>query len=256
MRLAVCFACFLMVNVAAAAQTAEIAAGEAVFNSNCASCHGMNASGGRGPDLHGQLRNGDQDADIRKVVRNGLAGTGMPAFHMDETDLSALVKYIQKLRHGAPPPPAPAGDLAAGKQLYQSHGCAGCHAIGSEGSAFGPDLTRIGAGRSYEYLKASVLDPSADVTDKFQGVRIVDQEGKRYQGICVNEDSFTIQVRLPNQEFISFDKQTLRELVHEKKSLMPAYSFSEKELKDLLFYLSSLTGRSTTTETQEQARPR
>jgi putative heme-binding domain-containing protein len=148
------------------------------------------------------------------------------------------------------------GDLAAGKQLYQSHGCAGCHSIGTEGSAFGPDLTRIGAGRSYEYLKASVLDPSADISEKYQGVRIVDQQGKQYQGICVNEDTFSIQVRLPNQEFISFDKQALRELVHEKKSLMPAYSFSDSELRNLLFYLSSLTGRSTTTETQEQARPR
>jgi putative heme-binding domain-containing protein len=175
---------------------------------------------------------------------------------MDDTDLSALMKYIQKLRHGARPAPAPAGDLAAGKRLYQSHGCAGCHAIGNEGSAFGPDLTRIGASRSYEYLRASVLDPSADVMDKFKGVRIVDRDGKRYQGICVNEDSFTIQVRLPSQEFISFDKQTLRELVHEKKSLMPAYSFSERELRDLLFYLSNLTGATTTTETQEQARPR
>jgi hypothetical protein len=84
----------------------------------------------------------------------------------------------------------------------------------------------------------------------------VDQQGKQYQGICVNEDTFSIQVRLPNQEFISFDKQALREVVHEKKSLMPAYSFSDSELRNLLFYLSSLTGRSTTTETQEQARPR
>jgi putative heme-binding domain-containing protein len=256
MRFVACLAMVFLMDISAPAQPVEISAGEAVFNSNCANCHGMNASGGRGPDLHGQLRNGDQDADIKKVVQNGIAGTGMPAFHLDATDLDALIKYIQKLRHGAPPPPAPAGDLAAGKRLYQSHGCSGCHAIASEGSAFGPDLTRIGAGRSYEYLKTSVLDPSADVPDQYQGVNIIDGAGKQYRGICVNEDTFTIQVRLPNQEFVSFDKSSLRQLAHEKKSLMPAYSFSETDLKNLLFYLSSLTGASATTETQEQARPR
>jgi putative heme-binding domain-containing protein len=180
----------------------------------------------------------------------------MPAFHMDKVDLDALVKYIQKLRQGTPPAPAPPGDLAAGKRVYQSHGCAGCHEIGGEGSSFGPDLTRVGAGRSYEYLKASVLDPSADVPDKFQGVTIVDRSGKRYQGICVNEDTFTIQVRLPNQEFISFDKQNLQSLVHEKKSLMPAYAFAGNDLKNLLFYLSSLTGPSAASVTQEKERPR
>ena len=255
MRIAITFVLFLLLTVIARAQTGGPPDGEAVFNSNCASCHGMNASGGRGPDLRGQLRNGDQDADLTKTVENGLPGTGMPAFHLDKPDLDALVKYIQKLRHGSPAPPPPVGDLAAGKLLYQSRGCAACHEIDHNGSAFGPNLTRIGAGRSYEYLKTSVLDPSADVPEQYRAVNIVDRDGKRYQGICVNEDTFTIQVRLRNQEFVSFDKPSLRELVHEKKSFMPAYTFHGDELKNLLFYLSSLTGASATSEIRQQPRP-
>lgn len=255
MRSAARLVLFLLTAVLTWAQAGGPPDGEAVFNSNCASCHGMNASGGRGPDLHAQLRNGDQDADLIRVVKNGLPGTAMPAFHLDKDDLDALVKYIQKLRHGAPPPPPPVGDLAAGKLLYKSRGCAGCHQIGKEGSSFGPNLTRVGAGRSYQYLKTSVLDPSADVPDQYQGVTIVDHEGKRYQGICVNEDTFTIQVRLRNEDFISFDKQSLQELVHEKKSSMPPYAFKDDDLKNLLFYLSSLTGASAATETRQQPRP-
>jgi cytochrome c oxidase cbb3-type subunit III len=255
MRLAACLVLFLLPVTMIRAQAGGPPDGEAVFNSNCATCHGMNASGGRGPDLHAALRNGDQDADLRKVIKNGLPGTAMPAFRLDSDDLDALVKYIQKLRHGAPPPPPPAGDLATGKRLYESRGCAGCHQIGKEGSSFGPNLTRVGAGRSYGYLKTSLLDPSADVPDEYRGVTIVDREGKRYQGIGVNEDTFTIQVRLPNQDFVSFDKQSLRELVHEKKSLMPPYTFKDDELKNLLFYLSSLTGTSGATETRQQPRP-
>lgn len=256
MRPAILIVLFLGIGTFVRAESGTPKAGEAVFNSNCASCHGLGGTGGRGPDLRGQLRNGDQDADLAKVVQNGISGTGMPAFHMDKVDLEGLVKYIQKLRHGTPPSPPPVGDLAAGKRIYQTHGCAGCHEIGGEGSSFGPSLTRVGAGRSYEYLKASVLNPSADVPDKFQGVTVIDRNGKRYHGIRINEDTFTIQIRLPNQEFISFDKGSLRSLIHEKKSLMPAYALAGNDLKDLLFYLSSLTGPSAASGTQQKERPR
>jgi mono/diheme cytochrome c family protein len=74
--------------------------------------------------------------------------------------------------------------------------------------------------------------------------------------VWVNEDSFTIQIRLPDESFASFDKQTLKEVAHEKKSTMPAYHLGETDLKNLLAYLSSLTGNTNTTETQKEERAR
>ena len=76
----------------------------------------------------------------------------------------------------------------------------------AEGSTYGPDLTRIGGARSVKYLEESIVDPSADIPADYQGVTVVTKEGSRVVGVRVNEDSFTVQLRLPSQEFRSFVK--------------------------------------------------
>lgn len=231
-----------LLGFASQAYAQEAPDGEAIFNQSCAGCHGMEGAGGRGPSLQGQLRHGNQKSDIEAVVSNGLPGTGMPKFSFEKEDLNALVTYVQSLSRASESTPHPAGDVAAGKQIYETHGCSGCHKIGIEGSAFGPNLTRIGAARSYDYLKASILNPSADVPENYQGITIVTRDGKRYSGVRVNEDSFTVQLRLPDQRFMSFDKQSIQEEIPEKKSPMPAYQFSGADLNNLLAYLGSLAG--------------
>lgn len=218
--------------------------GEAVFNSSCASCHGSEGAGGRGPSLRGQLRVGDHSSDIRNVILSGIPGTGMPKFDFDEEELRALVPYVRSLSRGPGSTAHPAGDAAEGKRIYNVRGCSGCHKIGVEGSAFGPNLTRIGSARSYEYLKTSIVNPSSDVPDDYQGITIVARDGKRYHGVRINEDSFTVQLRLPDQNIRSFNKQAIAQELVEKESPMPAYRFGEEELKNLLAYLSDLNGSS------------
>jgi putative heme-binding domain-containing protein len=231
--------------------------GEAIFNQSCAGCHGMEGAGGRGPSLQGQLRHGNQKSDIAAVVSNGLPGTGMPKFGFQKEDLNALVTYVQSLSRGSASKPHPSGDVAAGKQIYETHGCSGCHKIGNDGSAFGPNLTRIGAARSYDYLKNSVVNPSADVPENYQGITIVARDGRRYSGVRVNEDSFTVQLRLPNQQFLSFYKQAIQQEIQEKKSPMPAYELNAADLNNLLAYLGSLAGSpNESTGTTEQPRLR
>jgi cytochrome c oxidase cbb3-type subunit III len=220
--------------------------GEAIFNSSCAGCHGAEAAGGRGPSLRGELRVGNQNSDIRNTILNGIPGTGMPKFDFEEDELGPLVAYIQSLRNRHDSWPHPDGDKAEGKSVYASNGCAGCHKIGTDGSAFGPNLTRIGAARSYDYLKTSILDPSADVPETYQAITIVTRDGKQYRGVRMNEDSFTVQLRLPDQSFRSFDKQAIDREVVSSESPMRAYKFSGGDLENLLAYLTSLKGSSDT----------
>jgi cytochrome c oxidase cbb3-type subunit III len=225
---------------------ATLTNGEAIFNSSCAGCHGAEAAGGRGPSLRGPLRVGTDDSDIRNTILNGIPGTGMPKFDFEEDELRPLVEYIESLRHQHDSLPHPEGDKAKGKLVYESNGCAGCHKIGAHGSAFGPNLTRIGAARSYDYLKTSILNPSADVPESYQAITVVTRDGKQYRGVRMNEDSFTVQLRLPDQSFRSFDKQAIAREVVGSESPMPAYKFSGRELDDLLAYLSSLDASSDT----------
>lgn len=254
MRIAAFLLLLLSQSIVAEAQAEPPPDGRSIFYSNCAVCHGMDGSGGRGPNLLGPLQNGDRDADIANVVQHGVPGTSMPAFQLEKDELGALVKHIQTMRRGTPSQPPPGGDKIAGRSLYRSHGCASCHRIGQEGSTLGPDLTRVGAGRSYEYLKTSILDPSADVPDEYKAIAIVTRDGKDIRGIRVNEDTFTIQLRLPDESFVSFDKQAVRTVIHEKKSSMPPYRFGGNDLRNLLAYLSGLRGGSTASEIRKQPR--
>ena len=57
---------------------------------------------------------------------------------------------------------------------------------------------------------------------------MIAHDGKRYRGVRVNEDSFTLQLRLPDQSFASFDKQTLKQETMEKQSPMPAYKLDDR----------------------------
>lgn len=51
--------------------------------------------------------------------------------------------------------------LARGAQLFQTHGCYGCHLVGAFGTPIGPDLSRVGARFSEEALARWLRDPQS-----------------------------------------------------------------------------------------------
>jgi mono/diheme cytochrome c family protein len=69
------------------------------------------------------------------------------------------------------------GGMAGGSTdpmtLFRAGGCVGCHKVGSEGGAIGPDLTRIGARQSAAQIRESILHPDAKVAkgyEQFAGI--------------------------------------------------------------------------------------
>ena len=219
--------------------------GRALFRSNCAFCHGMTATGGRGPNLvSAPLTHGEADDSMKRVIQIGVPGTTMPAFSdFTPDELGHIVEYLHSLQKGTVRREHVPGDAALGKQLYNSNGCAGCHRIGGQGSVFGPDLNRIGAARPVEYLRESVVHPSADIPEAFEGVTVITKAGQEIQGIRINEDTFSLQLRDMAQRTQMFSKEELRSVTYERKSLMPAYSsLSESEVQNLVAYLATLRG--------------
>ena len=218
--------------------------GKFLYRSNCAFCHGLTGGGGRGPALaRGRFLHGSTADDIRRVIRNGVPGTNMPAFEMEKDELDSLASFVRVLAGGDSGGQPVAGDAAKGRQVYTRSGCAGCHRVSGEGSVFGPDLTRIGAARSSQYIRESIVNPSADIPEDFEGVVVVLRDGKRQSGIRINEDTFSVQLREASQGFRMFQKSEVREVIHEKKSLMPPYaSLGPDDLQNLLAYLDSLRG--------------
>lgn len=217
----------------------EVNKGQAVYRSNCAFCHGLTGLGGRGPNLVSHPRS---DEDIRRIVKNGVPGTTMPAFgDLDKGDLDLLVIFVKHLAGSAPAGEKVAGNSAHGKELYAKLGCSNCHQIGPDGSTYGPELTRIGGARSLHYLEESITAPSADVPPEYQGVVITTADGKKVQGVRVNRDTFSVQVRTPDQKLLSFLLgKDAKEVDEPKTSVMPPYKLSKTDLDDLVAYLTTL----------------
>jgi len=230
--------------------------GESLFRRQCVPCHGAKGEGGRGSNLAvRELPRAPDDLALSQIIRDGIPGTQMPGTRMTAEENLALVAFVRGLGH-APAAPVP-GDRANGERIFWSNGgCGRCHTVGPRGDRIGPDLTSIGARRSPEHLRTSVLDPEAEIPDTFAvyrrvifmpdnflQVRVVTRDGTRITGARANEDAFTIQVRDYSSRIYSFRKDELRELHKDwGKSPMPSYhgAFPDAELQDLIAYLASL----------------
>lgn len=216
--------------------------GQAVYRSNCAFCHGLTGLGGRGPDL---VTHSKSDPDIRQIIREGVPGTTMPSFKsFGDEELNGVVAFIRHLAGSAPVGEKIDGNAAKGKAVYTKLGCAGCHQIGADGSTYGPELSRIGSARPAHYLRESIVEPSADIPPEYEGVTVVTTDAKKVRGVRINQDTFSVQLRLPSQQFRSFVKGVdAQEFVPDKESLMPAYKkMSKTDLDDLVAYLATLRG--------------
>jgi putative heme-binding domain-containing protein len=219
----------------------DLARGEKLYLTQCAMCHGSKGEGDSGPVLAkpALARAPDEDA-LKAIIRGGLAGTGMPGTRLVEAELRDLAAYVRKL--GQVTPTVLPGDKQRGAALY-NRDCVSCHMIAGRGGAFGPDLTSIGASRSPQHLRESLINPAADVPRGYAFVRVVTRDGKTLTGVRVNEDTFSLQFRDAKGVLHSVWKVELREFRKDlRKSPMPSYrdALSVAELDDLVAYLASL----------------
>src|SRR5262245_13203378 len=109
---------------------------------------------------------------MRRVALIGVALVALAAAGCGSEGVVAPTPQtvVGTLPQAAPPPTK--GDPAAGKKLYDSNGCGGCHTFGPAGSTgkVGPDLDHLAAdaakanqGSLEEYIATSIKDPGAYV---------------------------------------------------------------------------------------------
>lgn len=140
--------------------------GGAVYQANCAVCHGTYGDG-NGPAARmfvvrpREFRSGvfkfrstpsgslPTDEDLWRTVTQGIRWTGMLARpDLSHADLEAVIAYVKSFSPrftaekplppvAVPPPPVQTSELVArGKELYQEADCASCH--GNTGRGDGP----------------------------------------------------------------------------------------------------------------------
>jgi putative heme-binding domain-containing protein len=128
--------------------------------------------------------------------------------------------------------------------------------VQGRGGVLGPDLSHVGEARSVPYLVDSIREPSKELTSGmldpnnhyglplvYDTVTVVTADGRKIVGIAKNEDTFSVQLLDTSQQLQLFLKKNVKEVIHERRSLMPAYSetmLKPADLNDLVAYLAGL----------------
>lgn len=102
----------LSVNLPGQAQGPPPGSAAALYGTLCANCHGPTLQGGQGPSLvDDEWTHGREDADVARVIRDGVAGTPMVAFRgaLTEEQIRALVIHVREFQARARASALPAG---------------------------------------------------------------------------------------------------------------------------------------------------
>ena len=138
---------------AGAAEPAQIAEGERLYNQNCVFCHQPDAIGkpGFAPSLtNPELLATASDKFLMGTIRDGRPGTGMAPFaHLGRKGATAVVAYLRS--HSDEPnrsaeidaEPAASGDPRLGKIWFDDI-CSTCHGVNGDGYLAGGTGTAIG----------------------------------------------------------------------------------------------------------------
>jgi putative heme-binding domain-containing protein len=233
----------------ASAQSLPAGTGSAEFQRICSSCHAVNIA------TNQRMTRAEWAGLVNDMVSRGAQGS--------PEDLDKVVTYLAANfdKNGpslsAPAETAPSapiakekekplseGEISRAKELVQANKCLSCHRIGDTGSYLAPNLTDIGANRSVQQLRDSLVSPDKEVFYENRLVRIVTQDGKTLTGRLLNHDSYSVQFIESSGQLESVKKAGLREFTIMAQNPMPSYGdkMSADDLTTLVHYLSSLKG--------------
>ncbi|MEP7308938.1 MAG: c-type cytochrome [Acidobacteriota bacterium] len=173
--------------------TADIDEGAATFRGYCATCHGADGNDVAGIDLgRGVFRRAVSDQDLVQIIRNGIAGTAMPASGLSDQQASRVIAYLRLMSSDAQAA-GRSGVAERGRTTFEGRGqCLSCHSVNGRGGRVGPDLNDIGRARAAAALERSIVDPDAEVLATNRFYRVTTADGTTVTGRLLNLDTFSV----------------------------------------------------------------
>jgi putative heme-binding domain-containing protein len=205
----------------------------------------MDARGVRAPDLTQVWASGRTDEGLFKTLKDGVAGTEMPAFgpRMFDHEAWQILAYLRTLAASAPSDP-PKGNAENGQRIFRAN-CAGCHRVNGTGGRLGPDLSRVGAARTRDLMVRQIRGATEDFRPGYEPVTLTPANGQPVHGVKKNEDLFSVQIMDSRERIQGYVKDQMKSVTDDTKSAMPAYGLdrlNESDLDDLIRYLQTLRG--------------
>lgn len=166
----------------------------------------------------------------------------MPAFHLPDPELDALAAFVHSLNTAAAESVVP-GNAAAGERFFFGKGeCSGCHMVFGRGKAVGPDLSNVARELTVSEIKEALLQPAARITPGYELVTVHLRDGRSLRGFARGRTNFDLQLQALDGQFHMFDERQIRHVEEGKQSLMRPLSAGAEEQRDLIAYLSTLSG--------------
>jgi cytochrome c oxidase cbb3-type subunit III len=227
----------------ASTMTAADVQGSMLFDSNCGSCHGSDGRGGEhGPDI---ATDPDvqrlADSDLIAIAKNGVPGTGMPAFGwLGQGKLTAIVQYLRTLQGRQVDIKLP-GDPKGGEALFYGKArCSECHMVNGKGGFIGSDLSLYGADESAGQIRSVILDPERNLPTQKKATTVVTHTGQKFTGMLKVDDNFSVSIQTMDGGFLFFQKSQLTQIDLGSHSLMPVNygsMLNGEQINDLVSYL-------------------
>lgn len=137
------------------------------------------------------------------------------------------------------------GNADEGRKVFLERAevsCVRCHKAGGEGGEVGPDLIRIGAAQTRQYLLESIVYPNKHIAAGFDNVLVTMKDGAIYAGLIKSENEMELEVNSPEDGPLKLKKSDIKER-QRGLSGMPEelrQVLSKQDLRNLVEFLSSL----------------
>lgn len=221
---------------------ADLLQGRQSIMAFCSRCHGLDGTGGKGPDLTtGQFRHGTSAQEIYDNIVNGIPGTGMPAFPVQGRPIWQIVNYLESQAEAKKGGVVGGeGDQERGAKLFAEHKCSECHWTGKSGGRRGVDLSRSFS--PVDYLRKSILHPNEDVDMELRTVTAMLQDGRIVSGVRRFENGYYVLLIDDQERLRKIAKADIDEMEVAVISHMPDFkqALNDKDVDDLIAYIISL----------------
>ena len=227
---------FLLAMAALASDAEE---GRRRFNSRCAGCHGEDGLGGeRAPALGRESKKRLQtDEAVQGIILHGIADTGMPAFHVPDSELRLLTTFVRSrvmpLDHSGIE-----GDAEAGERFFFGKGgCSACHMVHGRGAVKGPDLTEASQNLTPGEVETALRHPNARRIPGYTVAQVKLPSGIIARGFIKNESGFDLQFLSLEGTLHLLTGNSYQVLAREPDSLMPPLDATSGEYANLFAFL-------------------